>query len=84
MLIAGPFVAPLVGALEGAVTLGGLGALGAALTSLGIPKNSVVLYETEIKAGRFLLIAHGTEPEIENARLALGVEAKIRGLIAKE
>ena len=30
------------------------------LYSIGIPKNSVVKYETAIKSDKFLVIAHGT------------------------
>lgn len=70
LLIAGPFV----GALEGAVALGGLSALGAALVSLGIPKDSVIEYETEIKAGNFVVIAHGTTDELAHAKEMLGIE----------
>jgi hypothetical protein len=57
-----------VAALEGAVVLGGLSALGAGLFSIGIPKDSVVKYETSIKAGKFILVAHGTADEAAKAR----------------
>ena len=46
VLVAGPLVAWIIGALEGAVVVGGLSALGAGLYSIGIPKNSVVKYES--------------------------------------
>ena len=52
LLVAGPLVAWIVGALEGAVMTGGLTALGAGLYSIGIPKNSIVQYETEVKNGK--------------------------------
>ena len=68
LLIAGPLVAWIVGALEGAVVLGGLSVLGAALASIGIPKNSIVQYETEVKNGKLLLVAHGKADEVERAR----------------
>ncbi|MEZ5428188.1 MAG: general stress protein [Pyrinomonadaceae bacterium] len=68
ILVAGPFVSMLVGALEGAVVVGGLSALGAGLYSIGIPKDSVLEYETQLKAGRYMLIAHGTEEQINQAR----------------
>src|SRR5271163_3702564 len=42
ILVAGPLVAWIVGALEGAVVVGGLSAVGAGLFSLGIPKDSIV------------------------------------------
>jgi len=58
----------IVGALEEAVVVGGLGALGAALYSVGIPKNSVVQYETEVKNGKLLLVAHGTPEIVERAK----------------
>jgi hypothetical protein len=68
VVLAGPLVAALVGALEGAVVVGGLTALGAALASLGIPRNSVVQYETALKADKFLVIAHGTPEEVARAK----------------
>ena len=68
LLVAGPLVAWIVGALEGAVVVGGLSVLGAALASIGIPKNSIVQYETEVKNGKLLLVAHGTADEVERAR----------------
>jgi hypothetical protein len=68
LLIAGPLVAWIVGALEGAVVVGGLSALGAGLYSLGIPKDSILQYETALKADKFLLIAHGSVDEITRAK----------------
>ena len=68
ILVAGPLVAWLVGALEGAVVVGGLSALGAGLYSIGIPKDSVVKYETAIKAGKYVIVAHGTADEVANAK----------------
>ena len=46
----------------------GSGALGAALSSLGIPDDAVIRYETAIGADKFLLIAHGTPEDVERAR----------------
>ena len=68
LLVAGPLVGWIVGALEGAVLTGGLSALGGALFSIGVPKNSVVQYETEVKNGRLLLVAHGTQEDVQAAR----------------
>jgi hypothetical protein len=68
ILVAGPLVAWLVGALEGAVVVGGLTALGAGLYSIGIPKDSVVRYETAIKAGQYIVVAHGTADEVVHAK----------------
>ena len=68
LVMAGPLVGWIVGALEGAVVVGGLSALGASLFSLGIPKNSIVQYETALKAGKFVVIAHGMAEEAIRAR----------------
>ena len=58
--------------LKSAAVIGGLSALGAGLYSIGIPKNSVVQYETEVKNGKLLLVAHGTPDEVERAKDLLG------------
>jgi uncharacterized membrane protein len=68
VLVAGPLVAWIVGALEGALVVGGLSALGAGLFSIGIPKDSVVKYEAALKSDKFLLLAHGTADEVARAR----------------
>jgi uncharacterized membrane protein len=68
ILVAGPLVAWIVAGLEGAVVVGGLSALGAGLYSIGIPKNSIVTYETALKSDKFLLVAHGTAEEAAKAR----------------
>ena len=67
LLVAGPLVTWILGALEGAVMTGGLTALGAGLYSIGIPKNSILKYETEVKNGKLLLIAHGTADDVQRA-----------------
>src|SRR5580698_6023225 len=68
LLVAGPLVGWIVGGLEGAVMLGGLSALGAGLYSLGIPKDSILQYETAVKSGKFVLIAHDSDAEAIHAR----------------
>jgi hypothetical protein len=68
VLAAGPVVASIVGAVESAVVVGGVSALGAGLYSMGIPKDSIVKYETALKADQFLLIAHGTAAEVVKAK----------------
>ena len=68
LLVAGPLAAAIVAALESGVVVGGLSALGAGLYSLGIPKDSVLRYETAIKADKFVLVAHGTAAEIAKAK----------------
>ena len=68
LIVAGPLVAWIVGALEGAVVVGGLSAVGAGLYSLGIPKDSILRYETALKTDKFVLIAHGSLDEITRAK----------------
>jgi uncharacterized membrane protein len=68
ILAAGPVVSWLVGALEGAAVVGGLSALGAGLYGMGIPKDSILRYETAIKTDKFLVIAHGSAEEILRAK----------------
>jgi len=68
LLMAGPIVGWIVGALEGAVVVGGLSALGAGLYSIGIPKDSILQYETAVKSGKYVLIAHGTDIETAHAK----------------
>jgi hypothetical protein len=68
VLVAGPLVAWIIGALEGAVVVGGLTAVGAGLMSIGIPKDSVVKYESALKADKFILLAHGTAAEVAKAK----------------
>lgn len=58
----------LEGAVVGAAAGGGASALVAALRSLGIPKDSVIRYEKSIEADKFVLIAHGTQSEIEREK----------------
>ena len=71
ILVAGPLVAWIVGALEGAVVFGGLSAVGAALYSIGIPRDSSLQYETALKADKFLVVAHGTAEEAAKAKSIL-------------
>ena len=68
VLVAGPLVAWIVGALEGAVVVGGLSAVGAGLYGLGIPKDSVLQYELALKTDKFLLMVHGAASEVARAK----------------
>jgi uncharacterized membrane protein len=67
IVVGGPLVSWIVGALEGAAVVGGLSAVGAALYGIGIPKDSILKYETSLKANKFLLVVHGTVEEVEKA-----------------
>jgi hypothetical protein len=58
----------IVAGLEDAVVVGGPSAIGASLYSIGMPKASIVTYETAIKAGQYLVVAHGTAAVAADAR----------------
>jgi uncharacterized membrane protein len=68
VLVAGPLVAWIVAGLEGAVVVGGAGAIGGALASIGIPKDSIVEYELALKTDRFMLIVHGAPDAVAKAK----------------
>ena len=67
----GPVGGWVLGAIETAVVVSGLSALGAGLYSVGIPKDSVIRYETAVKADKFLVIAHGTKEDVDKAKEVL-------------
>lgn len=71
LLVAGPLVSWIVGAMEGVAVVGGLSAIGAGLYGLGIPKDSILQYETALKTDKFVLIAHGTVDEATHAKRIL-------------
>ena len=71
VMVGGPLVSWIVGALELSVITGGLTAVGGALASIGIPKDSIIRYETALKADKFVLIVHGTLKEVEDAKSIL-------------
>ena len=73
LLAAGPLVGWIVGALEGAVVIGGLSALGAGLYGIGIPTDSIIEYETKIRAGKFVVITHGSPAEVSKSKDTLAV-----------
>jgi hypothetical protein len=72
VVVLGYLATAVVAAIEGAVVVGGLSALGAALYGSGIPKDSVLAYETAIEADGFLVTAHGPVEEVAQAKALLG------------
>jgi hypothetical protein len=66
--MAGPIVSVLVSALEGAVLVGGLSAIGAALSRIGIPKDQIIKYEAALKVDKYVLMVHGTADDIEKSK----------------
>ena len=88
VMVGGPLVSWILGALEMSVVTGGLTAVGGALASIGIPKDSVIRYETALKADKFVLIIHGTLKEVEDAKNILltnkAEEANVHSLTVVE
>jgi len=71
LVVLGYLAATVLSAVENAVVVGGLSALGAALFSMGVPKDSVIAYEAAVKADGFLVMAHGTAAEVARAKVIL-------------
>ncbi len=72
VVVLGYLAAVAVSGIENAIMVGGLSALGAALYSIGVPKDSVIQYEGALKADSFLVMAHGTADEMARAKAILG------------
>jgi hypothetical protein len=71
-MVLGPMVGWVVGALGEGAVVGGLTALGAGLYSIGIPEDSILKYETALKADQFVVVAHGSADEVTVAKRLLG------------
>ncbi|MGD1039129.1 MAG: general stress protein [Roseiarcus sp.] len=72
VVVLGYLATVVLAGIENAVLVGGLSALGAALYSIGIPKDSVLAYETAVKADDFLVMARGSAEEMARAKVILG------------
>jgi hypothetical protein len=72
VIVLGYLAAMAISAIETAAIVGGLSALGGALYSIGIPKDSVIDYEASLKADNFLVMAHGAAEEVARAKAILG------------
>jgi hypothetical protein len=67
VVVLGPIAATIAGGVEGAVLGGGLSALAGVLMSIGIPRDSVLRYETALKANKFLVTVQGSAAEVRRA-----------------
>ncbi len=72
VMVLGYLAAAALSALEGAVVFGGASAIGAALYGIGIPKDSVLDYETALAADSFLVMARGSDADMKRAKDILG------------
>lgn len=73
VVVAGPLAGWMVATLSNAVVFGGLTALGTGLYSMGISQDQVLLCESALRQGRYLVLAHGSASEIRTAKEILGV-----------
>ncbi len=71
VVVLGHLAAMAFAAVQGAVVVGSLSALGAAIFSIGIPENSVIEYEAALKTDAFLIVAHGPVDEMARAKAIL-------------
>jgi len=85
VMVGGPMVSWIIGALETAGVTSGLTAFGGALAGIGIPKDGILKYETALKASKFVLVIHGSAQEVEAARNILmtnqAEEANVHGRV---
>src|SRR3984885_1633373 len=68
VVVLGYLASMAIAAVESAVMVGGLSAIGAALFSIGVPKDSVINYEAAVKADGFLVMARGSAAEMTRAK----------------
>jgi hypothetical protein len=71
VVIAGPLTAAVLAGLEGAIAGTALGCLAGALVGWGIPKDRALTYVTQIKGGKFVVVARGVPEVIDRARSLL-------------
>src|SRR6516165_5651310 len=68
LIVAGSLSSALLGGVEGAVAGAAFTGLLGWLASLGISKQHILKYEESVKAGRYLVIAHGSPEDVKKAR----------------
>ncbi len=77
----GPIATLLLVALEGAMLGGGLSAIAATLTGLGLTEESARRCEDAVVARRFIVFVHGSSEDVARAR-ALVAEMRLGGVHA--
>ncbi|HEX8533504.1 MAG TPA: hypothetical protein VF662_04995 [Allosphingosinicella sp.] len=77
LVILGPLAATIVSGAQGALVGAGAGAVIGGLTAIGVPRDSAIRYDVQVKADKFLLLVQGDNAEVERAReLLAGSEAE--------
>ena len=72
LLVSGPLALWIVTALKDGAGAGGVSVVGAGLAKVGIARNSILQYEAALKAGKYLLVLHGSPNEVAKAVAIIG------------
>ena len=67
-VVAGSLSAALLGGVEGALAGSAMGGILSGLAAWGISKQHILKYEESVKAGSYLLVAHGSPDEVALAQ----------------
>jgi hypothetical protein len=67
MIVAGSLAAVLAGGAEGAMLGAATGGILSGLASWGISKEHILKFENHVKAGKYLVIAHGSAEDVAKA-----------------
>jgi len=78
VVVLGYLAAVAISGVETAVVVGGVSALGAAMYSIGIPRDSVIQYEADLTADDFLVMVHGTAAEVAQGHDVLSTSGATR------
>jgi hypothetical protein len=71
LIVAGSLGSALLGGVEGAVAGAAVTGVFGWLASIGISKEHILKYEESVKAGKYLVIAHGSPDDANKARAIL-------------
>lgn len=70
-IVAGSLATALLGGVEGALAGSAMGGILSGLAAWGISKQQILKYEETVKAGSYLLVAHGSPEEVVLAQKLL-------------
>ena len=71
LVVMGSLSAMFLGGIEGAMAGAAVTGLLGWLAGVGISKEKIISYENDVKAGKYLVIAHGPSSSVEQARAIL-------------
>ena len=71
IIIAGSLAAALAGGAEGALVGAAAGGILSGLAAWGVSKQHILKYEESVKAGKYLVVAHGSAAEVAKAQPVL-------------